>query len=55
MSSICIGLLSIYIVKNCMQVMLNVYLARIQVEYLGHIIGGGVIAVDPAKMCAIMD
>ena len=26
-----------------------------QVEYLGHIIGGGVIAVDPAKTCAIMD
>ena len=26
-----------------------------QVEYLGHIIGGGVIAVDPAKTHAIMD
>ena len=26
-----------------------------QVEYLGHIIGGGVIAVDPAKIHAIMD
>ena len=30
MSSICIGLLSIYIVKNYMQVMLNVYLARLR-------------------------
>ena len=26
-----------------------------QVEYLGHIIGGGVIVVDLAKMHAIMD
>ena len=26
-----------------------------QVEYLGHIIGGGFIAVDPAETCAIMD
>ena len=26
-----------------------------QVECLGHIIGGGVVAVDPAKMHAIMD
>ena len=26
-----------------------------QVEYLCHIIGGGVIAIDPAKMRAIMD
>ena len=26
-----------------------------QVEYLGHIIGGGVIAVNPAKMHIIID
>ena len=26
-----------------------------QVVYLGHIIGAGTIAVDPAKMCAIID
>ena len=26
-----------------------------QVDYLGHIIGVGVIAVDPAKTCATMD
>ena len=26
-----------------------------QVEYLGHIVGGGVIGVDPAKTYAIMD
>ena len=26
-----------------------------QVDYLGHIVDGGVIAVVPAKACAIMD
>ena len=26
-----------------------------EVEYLGHIIGGGVVTVDPAKMRAIID
>ena len=26
-----------------------------QVEYLDNIIGGGGFAMDPAKMCAIMD
>ena len=25
------------------------------VEYLGYVIGGGVVEVDPAKTCAIMD
>ena len=28
---------------------------KTQVEYLGHITGDGVIAVDPAKMGAIMN
>ena len=34
--------------------MLSVYFGLNQVEYLGHIFGGGVIAMDPSKMHAIM-
>ena len=30
MNTISVGFLSIYVVKNCIQVMLNVYLARLR-------------------------
>ena len=55
MSSIYVGLLNIYIVKNYMQVHAKCVFNQTHIEYLGHIVGGGVIAVDPAKMHAIMD
>ena len=29
--------------------------SQIKVEYLGHVIGGGIFAVDTVKMRAIMD
>ena len=53
MNSIYVGLLNLYIIKNCMHA--KYIFAQTQVKYLGHIISGGVIAVDPAKRRAIMD
>ena len=55
MSSICVGLLNIYIVKNLYAGHAKCVFGQTQVEYLGHIVGGGVVAVDPAKTRAIMD
>ena len=55
MSSICVRLLRIYIVKSYIQVVLNVCFFQTQIEYLGHVIGSGVFAVDPTKTYAIID
>ena len=55
MSSTYIGLLSIYAVKKIYAGHVKYMFDQTQVDYLGHIIGNNVAAIDPAKARAIMD
>ena len=55
MSNIWMGFLSGYTVKKLYASRAKFVFVQTQVEYLGHFIGGSVVAVDPAKTCATMD
>ena len=55
MSSIYVGLLNVYMVQKLYTGHAKCILIQNKLEYLGHIIGGGIIAGYPVKMRAIMD
>ena len=54
MSSICIGVLNIYVMKKLYAGYAKCIFSQTQIEYLGYPIGGGVVAVNPIKTHAIM-
>ena len=55
MNSIFLGLLSFYITKKIYTGYAKCVFSQTWVQYLSHIISGGVVVINPAKMHAFMD